>query len=77
MPKIIVITDERLVVLGTVRADPVPVDGGTVQFVPYPNDKHLHHELDVNEEWLRRPVDELHRHVAGRLKRRPQSTVDG
>ena len=86
MPKLIVITDAEGRILGSVRADPIETEAGTVQFqVPARADMRpgqaqadaidemKYHELEVPEQLLGGSVEELHKE----LRQRIESTRQG
>jgi hypothetical protein len=51
--------------LGTVRTDLVQSGNTAIQFRPHP--RHRYQEVDVTDELLRKPAEELHRGVKAKL----------
>ena len=78
MPKVAVITDAEGRVLGSVRADPIETDSGTIQFQSRPpadladlrgEAQTTSLELELPEDFS--PIEELHRELARRITPRP------
>jgi hypothetical protein len=67
MAKVIVITDSEGGVLGSVRGDLIETNSGTIQFQPLPG-PHKYHEIDLSEDIMRMPAEELHREFERRLR---------
>lgn len=83
MAKLIVITDPDGRVVGSIRADPIDTEIGTIQFSP-PSQAALrrqsarfatdltYHELEIpDEEFMARPVEDLHRELERRVSAPP------
>ena len=82
MPKVVVITDSEGRIVGSVRADPIETENGTLQFqmptgksaggtarIQGPQGGELtYQELDVPDELLDSTPDDLHRELALRIK---------
>jgi hypothetical protein len=82
MPKVLVIKDSEGRVIGSVRADPIETESGTLQFEApsaraeggptqiqgQPVPELQYQERDVSEDLLAGPPEELHRELEGRSK---------
>ena len=68
MAKITVVTDARGRVLGSVRSDPIEVDGVTLQFRPVPDSGVEYREFEVADKLLSGSVEQLHAEIEQRLK---------
>jgi hypothetical protein len=69
MARVTVITDPKGHILGSVRSDPIKIDGGTLKFQKRPADNLKYYELDVAEDMLSHPAERLHEHLGKELKR--------
>ena len=64
MRKVMAVTDLAGTLLGVVRADPVDIGNGTtIRSVPPRTAQHRHRILDVPDDFLSRPAQEVHREV--------------
>jgi hypothetical protein len=75
MAKVVVITDSEGHVVGSIRADPIETEDGTLQFqtpnrtIQSPEGTELrYHEIDVPEHLLDNPPESLHRELGQRVK---------
>lgn len=70
MAKLVVITDLEDRVLGSVRADPIKTDQGTLVFQKLEDPNVKYHDLDVADDVLEHPPERLLAHLGEELKRR-------
>jgi hypothetical protein len=68
MAKVVVITDSKGKVLGSVRGDPITTDSGTIEFRRPPAADVNYHELHVPEDVLTLSAAERHTKLAQLLK---------
>ena len=71
MARLALITNTSGNVLGTLRTDPVHMDGHTLRFRPVEKEGLKYHELEVEDELLNSTAEELHRDLEARLRRPP------
>jgi hypothetical protein len=67
MANVYAITDAGGRLLGFVRADLIQTESGTIQSKPLPRAGLEYHELDVPDQLIEGPVEELHKELQLRL----------
>jgi hypothetical protein len=73
MAKLLAITDTNGDLLGVVRADPIRVNGVTIEAVPMETPKQKHYFVEVADNMLGKHgkhIEALHQHVKSLLPKR-------
>jgi hypothetical protein len=68
MAKVTVITDRNNRIVGSIRLDPVKIDGGTVQFRAKASSQQKSHDLEIPDGLLGQGIDNLHKEFERMLK---------
>jgi hypothetical protein len=65
--KITIITDTNGNFLGAVRTDAIQDGKNTLHFHPLPHPSHTHYAVEVDEEMMRKPVDEVREMLCSKI----------
>jgi hypothetical protein len=67
--KMTVITDKSGTFLGAVRSGEVKDGTTTLRFYALPDPNHRHHEIEVDDAVMNKPLDEVRKVLVGQISR--------